>query len=543
MYLALYRKWRPKNFSDVIGQEHIVQTLQNQIKNNKLSHAYLFTGFRGTGKTTCAKILAKATNCPNQKNGNPCNQCEICRGIDNGSIMDILEIDAASNNGVENIRELRDEANFTPSVCKYRIYIIDEVHMLSIGAFNALLKIMEEPPSYVMFILATTDVQKIPPTILSRCQQFQFNKINQQLIADRLMFISDSENIILEPSAAQIIAHHSDGGLRDALSILDACISLSDDNKINKNIVSNILAISDISNIIDIAKFILNKDAVSALNIIDDITSKHIDPLRLATELIDIFKNIMIIKTTGNQIEKFDEQSQSSLKELANNHDINSIINILDILSSSYDNISRSASKQTELELSVIKSIYGSDVKNKNNNQNNTSELANLQHKIISLESEIINLKNKLSSFNEIQNSKKSKFENSISSSLNTANASINEINPQLYENSNKLEKWPEILENLSIINPGLSAALQNSNGHINQDAGIIFVETDNPFFLELIRSSAQAKQSLKQAIFNVLGQKYRIGPYKHQKKNVNDDVLTDIENIAKQNNIDIDII
>lgn len=540
MYLALYRKWRPKRFNDVIGQEHIVQTLQNQIKNNKLSHAYLFTGFRGTGKTTCAKILAKATNCPNQENGNPCNQCEICKGIDNGSIMDILEIDAASNNGVENIRELRDEANFTPSVCRYRIYIIDEVHMLSIGAFNALLKIMEEPPSYVMFILATTDVQRIPPTILSRCQQFQFNKINQQLIADRLMFIANSENIVLEPSAAQIIAHHSDGGLRDALSILDACMSLSDNNTINKNIVSNILAISDVSIIINTAKFILNRDVVSTLNIIDDITSKHIDPLRLATELIDIFKNIMIIKTTGNQIEKFDEQTQSSLKELANNHDINKIVNVLDTLSSNYDNISKSSSKQTELELSVIKSIYSSDSKNKNNNADNNSEFISLQQKIISLEAEIINLKNKLSSFNELQNSKKSKLENLISASTNTSN---NEINPQLYEHSNKLEKWPEILEDLSIINPGLSVALQNSNGHINQDAGIIFVETDNPFFLELIRSSSKAKQSLKQAIFKVLGQKYRIGPYKHSKKNVNNDFLDDIETIAKQNNIDIDII
>lgn len=540
MYLALYRKWRPKRFKDVIGQEHIVQTLQNQIKNNKLSHAYLFTGFRGTGKTTCAKILAKATNCQNQKNGNPCNQCEICKGIDNGSIMDILEIDAASNNGVENIRELRDEANFTPSVCRYRIYIIDEVHMLSMGAFNALLKIMEEPPSYVMFILATTDVQRIPPTILSRCQQFQFNKINQQLIADRLMFIANSENIVLEPSAAQIIAHHSDGGLRDALSILDACMSLSDNNIINKNIVSNILAISDVSIIIDTAKFILNRDVVSTLNIIDDITSKHIDPLRLATELIDIFKNIMIIKTTGNQIEKFDEQTQSSLQELANNHDINKIVNVLDTLSSNYDNISKSSSKQTELELSVIKSIYGSDVKNKNNDANNNSEFISLQQKIIGLEAEIINLQNKLSSFNELQNSKKSKLENLISTSTSTSN---NEIEPQLYEHSNKLEKWPEILENLSIINPGLSAALQNSNGHINQDAGIIFVETDNPFFLELIRSSSQAKQSLKQAIFKVLGQKYRIGPYKHPKKNVNHDFLDDIETIAKQNNIDIDII
>ena len=225
MYRVLYRKWRPKVFADVIGQPQVTTTIASQVKENRLSHAYLFTGSRGTGKTTCAKIFSKAVNCLNPVNGDPCNECEICRGIDAGSVLDIVEIDAASNRGIEDIRILRDEVNFTPSQAKYRVYIIDEVHMLTIEAFNALLKTLEEPPEHVKFILATTEVHKLPATILSRCQRFDFRRIEPQYIAERLKYVAGEEGAQLSHDAAMLIARIADGGMRDALSLLDRCIS------------------------------------------------------------------------------------------------------------------------------------------------------------------------------------------------------------------------------------------------------------------------------------------------------------------------------
>ena len=221
MHIALYRKYRPAFFADVVGQEHITHTLQSEVAAGNPAHAYLFTGSRGTGKTTCAKILAKALNCKDPRNGDPCGECEVCRGIDDGSVLDVLEIDAASNNGVDNIRDLRDEANFTPAVGRYRVYIIDEAHMLSPGAFNALLKIMEEPPAHVVFILATTEVHKIPATILSRCQRFDFYRIPREAIASRLEYIAGQEGFTVTREAAELIAGLSDGALRDAISLLD----------------------------------------------------------------------------------------------------------------------------------------------------------------------------------------------------------------------------------------------------------------------------------------------------------------------------------
>ena len=225
MYQALYRKYRPQTFDDVSGQMAVTQTLKTQLMTGHLSHAYLFTGSRGTGKTSCAKILAKAVNCQDLRDGNPCNCCAACRAIDSGSCMDVLEIDAASNNGVDNVRDLRDDAIYTPSQVKMRVYIIDEVHMLSISAFNALLKIIEEPPAHLLFILATTELHKVPATILSRCQRFSFRRISQEDIAARLQYVAYQENIDLDDAAARVIARLADGGMRDGLSLLDQCAS------------------------------------------------------------------------------------------------------------------------------------------------------------------------------------------------------------------------------------------------------------------------------------------------------------------------------
>ena len=302
MYRALYRKWRPQVFSDVSGQGHITETLMNEISTGRLSHAYLFTGSRGTGKTTCAKILAKAVNCLNPQNGSPCNECEICRGIDDGSILDVTEIDAASNNSVDNIRDLRDEVNFTPAAAKYRVYIIDEVHMLSGGAFNALLKTLEEPPGHVLFILATPDVQTLPATLLSRCQRFDFRRIPPEDIAARLMKVAENENLQLDEDAALLIARVSDGALRDALSILDQCAGYNE--PITVKTVGNAAGLLGKDYLFEISDALLGEDSSKILNIIDRLHSSSCDMERLMSELVNHFRNIMIAKTTKNP-EKF----------------------------------------------------------------------------------------------------------------------------------------------------------------------------------------------------------------------------------------------
>ncbi len=295
MYRALYRKWRPQIFSDVYGQSHITETLCNEISSGRLSHAYLFTGSRGTGKTTCAKILAKAVNCLDPHNGNPCNECAICRGIDDGSILDVTEIDAASNNGVDNIRDLRDEVNFTPAAAKYRVYIIDEVHMLSLGAFNALLKTLEEPPEHVLFILATTEVHKLPATILSRCQRFDFRRIPPEDIAARLKVVAENEKLTLDEEAAMLIARISDGALRDALSILDQCGGYNE--PITTAVVSKAAGLLGRDYLFEISDAVLNENGNELLNIIDRLHSSSCDMERLMSELVGHYRNIMMAKT------------------------------------------------------------------------------------------------------------------------------------------------------------------------------------------------------------------------------------------------------
>ncbi|MCL2036907.1 MAG: DNA polymerase III subunit gamma/tau [Oscillospiraceae bacterium] len=292
MHLALYRKYRPKTFAEVISQPHITITLQNQIKSGNIAHAYLFTGSRGTGKTTCAKILAKAVNCTDSKDGNPCMECESCKSADKSP--DIREIDAASNNGVDDVRVLREEAGYLPSELKYKVYIIDEVHMLSNQAFNALLKTLEEPPSHVIFILATTEVHKILPTVLSRCQRYEFNRINSEESAETLMKIASTEGFTLEKDAALLIARLSDGGMRDALSLLD--VAVADNTVITQEIVRDSAGIAGKEHLFAIADAVANKEAGAALSVISGLYAKSKDPTRLIDELLQHFRNLMIIK-------------------------------------------------------------------------------------------------------------------------------------------------------------------------------------------------------------------------------------------------------
>lgn len=355
LHKALYRKWRPQVFSDVSGQGHITETLMHEVATNRLSHAYLFTGSRGTGKTTCAKILSKAVNCLNPQNGNPCNECEICRGIDDGSILDVTEIDAASNNGVDNIRDLREEANFTPAFAKYRVYIIDEVHMLSTGAFNALLKTLEEPPSHVLFILATTEVHMLPATILSRCQRFDFRRIPPESIAKRLLLVAQNENFSLDEDAAMLIARISDGALRDALSILDQCASFNEDITITT--VSRAAGLLGRDYLFEISDAIKNQNSSGVLNIIDRLHASSCDMERLVSELVNHFRNVMITKTTKNP-EEFVVCTPDELnryKEFAASLTYGTILYIMETLCTESAQLKYSAHQRAKVETMLIR--------------------------------------------------------------------------------------------------------------------------------------------------------------------------------------------
>ena len=297
LYRALYRKWRPRKFADVVGQEAIVTALQNQIAAGRIGHAYLFTGTRGTGKTTCAKIFAKAVNCLDTTSPDPCGECAVCKGIDEGTILDVSEIDAASNNSVDDIRDLRDETAYLPAVCKYKVYIIDEVHMLSTSAFNALLKTMEEPPEHVIFILATTEVQKVPATILSRCQRYDFQRITADKIAGRLEYVAGQENIELDHNAAELIGRLADGAMRDALSILDTCAGVS--NTVDEALVRRMAGVTDRKYLFEISDAIAARDAVKALQEIAALRQQSVDMRRLCMELAGHYRNLMLSALPG----------------------------------------------------------------------------------------------------------------------------------------------------------------------------------------------------------------------------------------------------
>ena len=356
MHKALYRVYRPKTFGDVVGQEHIVKTLKNQIKNNNIGHAYLFSGTRGTGKTSTAKIFARAVNCLNPINEEPCNECEICIDTLNDNIMDIVEIDAASNNSVDDIRELRESVKYTPSKAKYKVYIIDEVHMLSQGAFNALLKTLEEPPSYVIFILATTEPHKIPATILSRCQRFDFKRVSSKDIASRMSYICKKENIEAQEKALSLIARNSQGALRDALSILDQCISFGNE-KIEYNDVIELLGTVNIDELFELSQSIIDENTKKSLEILNEFIIWGKDIRNLINDLIDHFRNLMVCKVSKDldEIISLPEESIERLKEQSQNVNINDLIRILNILSETQDSMKSSSNTRILAEVTIMK--------------------------------------------------------------------------------------------------------------------------------------------------------------------------------------------
>lgn len=515
MYTALYRKWRPMTFDDVVSQPHITTTLSRQIAEGKTAHAYLFTGSRGTGKTTCARIFAKAINCLNPQDGKPCLECEICRAADEGSLNDIIEIDAASNTGVEDIRDLRESTVYTPEICRYKVYIIDEVHMLSNQAFNALLKIMEEPPAHVKFILATTEIHKVPATIISRCQRFDFRRIRQEDIIARLSYIAEQEGISLESEAAAMIARLSDGAMRDALSLMDQCIAYSDN--ITAKVVEEAAGVAGRDAVFDILNAVADKNSPAALETLDMLYSRSKDMTRLCDELVAELRNIMLIKSAPGNERLIDclPGDMDKLKALSERLTIEDVFMQLDILRSASEQMARASSKRTELEMTVIKLCTGT-VSQKTSSVARTSpaddgEISALVKRIASLEKELAAIKAGGLQAAPAQTNQRQDSQNIPNQPSPTPQEAKPAARPtqKLTEDMLKdFEQWDAVLDRLTEVNPGCAGALKGSRGRYCDN--ILLIEVQSEFFLSLFKKQENAS-SLRDVVKEITGKTFSL--------------------------------
>ncbi len=545
MYQALYRKWRPQDFSAVYGQPHVTKTLQNQLCSGRISHAYLFTGSRGTGKTTCAKILSKAVNCLSPIDGNPCNECEICRGIDNGSILDVIEIDAASNNGVDNIRDLREEANFTPANAKYRVYIIDEVHMLSIGAFNALLKTLEEPPSHVIFILATTEIHKLPSTILSRCQRFDFKRIAPEDITSRLLYVAEKENVNLTENAANLIARIADGGMRDALSLLDRCFAMGTD--IDENAVSDAAGIAGTIHLFSFSEYVANGDFTNSLKLVSKLHSESCDIDSLCTELTLHFRNLMVAKTVSEceGLIVCSKDELASLKERAASLKLSKILDCIEILEQTSKNIKNAANKKIQLEAAVIKMCAPSTA--------GTAVPEGLEERISKLEEMLANgvrpaaaptapvsspvpapvtepkKPEPMPEPKKEDTKPEYKEPEKTPEPVSAPPAEQSEIPDGQFVN------WVDVLDKIKLYDIPLFGIMANTTAVIKN--GRVVISSDNPTLFDFICTDTHSKE-LAKAVYEVLGRKMKIAVSNPEKAKAEKSPLEDLKNkINKFNN------
>ena len=527
-YQAFYRKYKPGSFADVLGQEHITDVLRRQLAGGNVFHAYLFTGTRGTGKTTCAKILAKAVNCLNAKDGNPCGECEACLNIAAGEVTDIVEIDAASNNSVDNIRDLRDKVNFAPSSVKYRVFIIDEVHMLSISAFNALLKTLEEPPAHVIFILATTEVHKLPATILSRCQRFDFKRIENDKLIARINYVCREEGLKISETAASLIASAADGGMRDALSLLDLCASKSND--ITEEIVMAVCGLTGNEYLNDLACLFKNRDTSAALALIDKLYLNGIDMLRLCSELTTFYRNLMIIKTvkmgelpivcSAAQLERF--------KEISEGYELKEILRTLSLLQEATVNMQNS-DRRCEFEMFAVKVCTPCL----------SADFASLEQRISDLEKMLqggVKTVNVVTPKTEKPKTKSEKTEKKPVDDAPAASQNeeaTKELKTKPTANG-ELKEWGEIIEVLKTTCPLMAGALSSGSRAFVKDK-FLLIDCKSQQFLNLMRTNATYKNHIKNAIFKVLGENYSIGPYKEEKATEEVDPLSALADKLKQ--------
>ncbi len=521
MYRVLYRKYRPKTFSEVSGQPQVTVTLKNELKANRIAHAYLFTGSRGTGKTSCAKILAKAVNCLDLQDGDPCGKCAVCRGLDDGSILDIVEIDAASNNGVDDIRMLREEANFTPAGVKYRVYIIDEVHMLSPGAFNALLKTLEEPPPHVIFILATTEVHKLPATILSRCQRFDFHRISPQAIADRLEYICGEEHTEIERSAALLIASISDGGMRDAVSLLDQCMGRN--KHIDEQTVRDTAGLADREYLFRLVEAIRQKNSAEALIIIDKLHTDSKDMARLCDELCSQLRAMMLIKTVKDArpyvVMTDEEFARTTEQALAVS--LPEILSSIDTLQKAYERMMRGVNRRIEMEMTAVKLCSGSS----------KSEVNEDMAKLVSdLTKEVERLK---------ANPPASSHSSATRSQTRTPPIKRPPDMEKLRSEAVPMKEWPEVIEDIKQYSKVIGAAFDGSTAYIS--GKYVLVDSANDICFEVLRKPEQ-REKMRNSIRKITGKDYSLGRYSYPDEVKQDDPLLKFASEIKSSGIPIEI-
>lgn len=508
MHIALYRKYRPKTFSRVIGQKYVVEALKNQIAGGKIGHAFLFTGTRGTGKTSCAKIFAKAVNCLHPVNGEPCLECDVCKGIENESIYDVTEMDAASNNSVEDIRDVLNEVNYLPVMAKYRVYIIDEVHMLSAAAFNALLKTLEEPPAHVIFILATTEIHKVPATILSRCQRYDFTKLTVEDIADALLEIAREEGIQLTAGAAKMIATLSDGAMRDANSILDTCVSMG--NYIDENTVANLVGVSKDEDIFAFADNLIAGDMAAALQSLMELTQRSVDIRRLCEELITHFSNLLVANLVGStpQLMNISREKFDRLKEQAKTCSHQFISFALNCFTNALDSIAKGQNAKIAMDIAVYTMCNTQQipqtvparpqpVQNVQSTQQTVQQPAVVQ--AVQQAAEMSAEKPQPAAGDEVRAAKPVPQAKSEPA--------------QAQEKPAQFPYWQDVIDLIADVDIPLHSFIKNSTAYLYKS--IVYIK-GNEGLNNYIRTNKEVNGIIKNAIFNACGKRYNIGGYKN---------------------------
>ncbi|MBQ8057352.1 MAG: DNA polymerase III subunit gamma/tau [Ruminococcus sp.] len=598
MYQVLYRKYRPSTFEDVVGQPQVTVTLKNELKSGRINHAYLFTGSRGTGKTTCAKILAKAVNCLDLDDSNPCGVCENCRGIESGEILDVVEMDAASNRKIDNIRDIIDEVAFTPSKAKYRVYIIDEVHMLTTEAFNALLKTLEEPPKHVIFILATTEVHKLPATITSRCQRFDFHRIKPKDIAYRLGIIANAENIALTDEAAMLISVIADGALRDAISLLDRCIGIAE-NEVTADVVREAAGLASKNYLFEMCTCTINKNPSKALSIIDRLYGESKDVARLCDELIAHFRSLMMIKTVKNPREMlaFSDREFEAAQSQCDYLSLADIVYSMDVLSRAFERMSKGTNNRTELEMAIVKlcspeldattealttriaslekavkllqstsvniaeapiistptpaytpapatETKAEVVAEKEAEQNTDESTADIKKETETLPEKTQETPEKLSPApavepNDVAVQQSVEKEEPIAPqpTVEQPKKTAVDLN-SVYENAQPMLEWPDVINHLKQYSRAVSAAFEGSNAYVS--GNYLLIEAEQEIAFQLLKKSSQ-RDNIRKAVSEITGKTYKLGPYKKPEvKEKKDDVLSSFIANLKNSGINV---
>lgn len=530
MYQALYRKYRPRTFDDVCGQEANSATLKNEIAHGRASHAYLFTGLRGCGKTTCSKIVAKAVNCLNPQDGNPCGECEICRGIDHDAITDVMEIDAASNSGVDYMRELREQAFYRPVQCRKRVYIIDEAHMLSTEAFNALLKIMEEPPEHVLFILATTEVHRVPATIVSRCQRFDFQRIGADCIADRLEYIAGKEGFSIDRDAGLMIARLAEGSMRDAISLLDQCWSGA--QHIDLDTVAACAGLPENSALFALTRSMAGSDCAQSLLQVNTLCSGTVDVQRLCEQLIAHFRNLMLARCAGktevlSQLVVCLPQELEEYRACAKDISPRRLLEILNILQDALAHMGRTSNKRMELEMAIVRicEIPSAD--------------SGLEARVARLEA-ALHAQPPAEAGTAVSAEKAAAPKQKILQETAAAPAAVPHPTEDMRKAAQPFGQWGQVLERLKEKNKALYGALAGSQAYTAGD--LLLIHSQSELFLKLIRENEYAKQNIHECILDTVGRRYRLGPYKENLYRVDEPSDPLAEMLKKAGELGVDV-